>query len=235
MKKRLLSGVMVVMMVASIMTGCGDAKKDVSANADSDTKVEAVATTESDEGVSEETTEKEVNKLPESTVSREEIQQFLNEKVHTAGYVTFEELTGGKTEEELKSEMDAINDPSFTKDMKQLIEMYNNEHKWHIVACVRDDGDDELGYYCSDDGKILSEVEPCTKEIDSLDTHKDRTWETVDRNGEEWTKITITFKDDLEDSIFYERTWSGRTIELVISPKLDEVEFDGVHYTYVAK
>lgn len=235
MKKRLLSGVMAVMMVASIMTGCGNAKKDVSSNADSDTKVEAVATTESDEGVSEETTEQEVNKLPESTVSREEIQQFLNEKVHTAGYVTFEELTGGKTEEELKSEMDDINDPSFITNIKPLIEMYHNEHKWHIAACVRDDGDDELGYYCSDDGKILSEVEPCTKDIEYSYLCKDRTWETVDRNGEEWTKITITFKDDLEDDIFYERTWSGRTIELVISPKLDEVEFDGVHYTYVAK
>ena len=235
MKKRLLSGVMAVMMVASIMTGCGDAKKDVSANADSDKKVEAVATTESDEGVSEETTEQEVNKLPESTVSREEIQQFLNEKVHTYGYVTFEELTGRKTEEELKSEMDASTDLTFAENMKPLIEMYHNEHKWHIAACVVDGCDDELGYYCSDDGKILSEVEPCTKDVDSPDLYKDRTWETVDRNGEEWTKITITFKDDLEDNMFYERTWSGRTVELVISPKLDEVEFDGVHYTYIAK
>lgn len=71
MKKRLVSGVMAVMMVASIMTGCGDAKKDVSANADSDTKVEAVATTETDEGVSEETTEQEVEEVESDLPSAE--------------------------------------------------------------------------------------------------------------------------------------------------------------------
>lgn len=71
MKKRLLSGVMAVMMVASIMTGCGDAKKDVSANADSDKKVEAVATTESNEGVSEETTEQEVEEVESDLPSAE--------------------------------------------------------------------------------------------------------------------------------------------------------------------
>lgn len=226
MKKRLLSGVMAVMMVASIMTGCGDAKKDVSANADSDTKVEAVATTESDEGVSEETTEQEV---AESTVSREELQQYLNEKVHKAEYMTFEECTGRKTEAELDSEINANNNPEFTYNMEQLKELYHNEYKWNIVACVEDKGDDELGYYCSDDGKVLSEVEPCTEDIDSTSLYKDRTWETVDKNGEEWVKVTITFKDDLSGD------WAGSTVEVLISPKLDEVEFNGVHYTYIAK
>ena len=59
------------------------------------------------------------------------------------------------------------------------------------------------------------------------DAYKDRSWEFVDHNGEEWDKFTFTFRDDLSGD------WAGSTVEVLISPKLDEIEFDGVHYTYI--
>ena len=215
MKKKLLSGVMAVMMVASIMTGCGDAKKDVSANADSDTKVEAVATTETDEGVSEETTEQEVEEveevetetgtLPESIASREEIQQVLLQRLELVGY----------------------------KDANLVDSEFYDKIKWNKLICLFDAANDneESGFY-SDDGKRLSEVEPYVTTdvlvIGCLNSEnsnvKNKNWEVIDKNGEQWDKITVTFTDDSN---------LDKTVEIVLSPTLDEAEVNGIHYTYI--